>query len=52
MDEFSDHLETLEEIGVQLKEIALESGIKEYYRIPAHGTYPEFINALANLVLQ
>ncbi|MBL0264742.1 MAG: ferrochelatase [Leptospiraceae bacterium] len=48
----SDHLETLEEIGVQLKEIALASGVKEYYRIPAHGTYPEFINALASLVLK
>ena len=31
----SDHLETLEEIGVQLKEIANTNGINEYYRIPA-----------------
>jgi ferrochelatase len=48
----SDHLETLEEIGEQLKEIALEAGIKEYYRIPAHGMYPKFIKSLAELVLK
>ena len=47
----SDHLETLEEIGVQLKEIANANGIEEYYRIPAHGVYPDFINSLAELVL-
>jgi len=47
----SDHLETLEEIGVQLKEIAIHNGVKDYYRIPAHGIYPEFIEALATLVL-
>lgn len=47
----SDHLETLEEIGVQLKGIALDNGIKEYYRIPAHGTYPDFIDALADIIL-
>ncbi len=47
----SDHLETLEEIGVQLKDIAIESGIQEYYRVPAHGTYQGFINALADIVL-
>ena len=47
----SDHLETLEEIGDQLKEIAILNGVKDYYRIPAHGIYPEFIEALATLVL-
>lgn len=48
----SDHLETLEEIGEGLKQIAFDSGIKEYYRIPAHGVYPKFIEALAELVLR
>ncbi|MBK8394846.1 MAG: ferrochelatase [Leptospiraceae bacterium] len=47
----SDHLETLEEIGVQLKEIALQSGVQEYYRIPAHGIYPKFIDSLAEIIL-
>ncbi len=46
----SDHLETLEEIGIQLKEIAIQSGIHEYYRIPALGVYPDFINALGDIV--
>lgn len=48
----SDHLETLEEIGVQLREIALSAGVKEYYRIPAHGIHPDFIDSLASLVLK
>lgn len=48
----SDHLETLEEIGNQLKSHALLSGIKNYYRIPALGTYRKFIDCLAKLVLQ
>lgn len=47
----SDHLETLEEIGEELKEIALESGVGEYYRIPAFGIYTKFIQTLADLVL-
>ena len=48
----SDHLETLEEIGEELKEIALESGIENYYRVPAPSCYPKFINALAGIVLR
>lgn len=48
----SDHLETLEEIGVQLKDIAIESGVEEYYRIPAHGIYPTFIESLGELVIK
>lgn len=47
----SDHLETLEEIGVELKEIAMGSGAKNYYRIPAFGTYQPFIDYLADLVI-
>ncbi|MDV6236387.1 ferrochelatase [Leptospira ellisii] len=46
-----DHLETLEEIGEQLKEIAHQSGITEYHRIPAPGIYPKFIDAMATLAL-
>lgn len=47
----SDHLETLEEIGVELRDIAHAAGIKNYHRIPAPGVYPPFIRALAELVL-
>ncbi|MBM9502305.1 ferrochelatase [Leptospira sp. 201903071] len=47
-----DHLETLEEIGEQLKEIAHSNGIKDYYRIPAPGIYPKFIKAMAKISLE
>ncbi|PJZ85523.1 ferrochelatase [Leptospira harrisiae] len=47
----SDHLETLEEIGEQFKEIALESGAKSFIRIPAFGIYPPFMEYLAERVL-
>ncbi len=47
----SDHLETLEEIGEQLQEVAHSSGIQEYYRIPAPGIYPEFLEFLAKKIL-
>ncbi|TGL58903.1 ferrochelatase [Leptospira sarikeiensis] len=48
----SDHLETLEEIGVQIRDHAFQNGIKEYYRIPAPGSYPAFLKALAKFVLE
>ncbi|TGN20560.1 ferrochelatase [Leptospira idonii] len=48
----SDHLETLEEIGVELKDLALQSGANSYMRIPAFGTYPLFIDFLADLILE
>ncbi|MCB1191440.1 MAG: ferrochelatase [Leptospiraceae bacterium] len=47
----SDHLETLFEIGEELKEIAHKNGIIEYYRVPASGIYPMFIETLAKLVM-
>ncbi|MDZ4724830.1 MAG: ferrochelatase [Leptospira sp.] len=47
-----DHLETLEEIGVELKEIALKAGAGSYHRIPALGIYPPFIEFLAKLILE
>ncbi|ULH27096.1 ferrochelatase [Leptospira weilii] len=48
----SDHLETLEEIGEQLRKIAYENGIVEYHRIPAPGIYPKFIEAMAKIGLE
>lgn len=48
----SDHLETLEEIGNQLRVHARKHGIEKYYRIPAFGTYPKFIEFLAHLILR
>ncbi|EQA46489.1 ferrochelatase [Leptospira broomii serovar Hurstbridge str. 5399] len=48
----SDHLETLEEIGVQIRDHALARGVMEYYRIPAPGTYPAFLEALSKFVFE
>ncbi|PKA23250.1 ferrochelatase [Leptospira sp. mixed culture ATI2-C-A1] len=47
----SDHLETLEEIGEQFKNLALDSGAKDFIRIPAFGTYLPFMEYLAEKVL-
>ncbi|MCB1307792.1 MAG: ferrochelatase [Leptospiraceae bacterium] len=47
----SDHLETLEEIAMQLREVAFENGIQVYYRIPAPGTFAPFIDYLADRVI-
>jgi ferrochelatase len=46
----SDHIETLQEIDIQYKSLATQSGIKEFRRAPSLNLYPKFIDALANLV--
>jgi protoporphyrin/coproporphyrin ferrochelatase len=48
----SDHIETLQEIDIAYREVALASGIREFRRIPALNVHPEFIAALANLVMK
>lgn len=48
----SDHLETIEEIGSELREHAHKHGIYGYYRIPAPGIYPAFIDFLAQLIIE
>ncbi|KAL8246305.1 hypothetical protein R6Q59_007521 [Mikania micrantha] len=48
----SEHIETLEEIDVEYKELALESGIKEWGRVPALGCEPTFIRDLADAVIE
>ncbi|MCB1172156.1 MAG: ferrochelatase [Leptospiraceae bacterium] len=47
----SDHLETLEEIETELRAVALTAGISNFQRLPAPGTWPPFIEFLAQLVL-
>ncbi|EOQ88531.1 ferrochelatase [Leptospira yanagawae serovar Saopaulo str. Sao Paulo = ATCC 700523] len=47
----SDHLETLEEIGEQFKELTLEKGGKSFVRIPALGVYEPFLQFLAEQTL-
>ncbi|KAF9612052.1 hypothetical protein IFM89_037971 [Coptis chinensis] len=48
----SEHIETLEEIDVEYKELALKSGIKEWGRVPALGCEPTFISDLADAVIE
>jgi ferrochelatase len=46
----SEHIETLEEIDIEYREIAAESGISHFRRVPALDTDPTFIRGLADLV--
>ncbi len=46
----SDHSETLYELDILLKGIAVEAGVKKYVRMPSLNASPRFINALAELV--
>jgi ferrochelatase len=46
----SEHIETLEEIDIEYREVAEEAGIENFYRVPALNTHPVFINDLADLV--
>ncbi|XP_022750813.1 ferrochelatase-2, chloroplastic isoform X3 [Durio zibethinus] len=48
----SEHIETLEEIDVEYKELALESGIENWGRVPALGCEPMFISDLADAVIE
>ena len=48
----SEHIETLEEIDIEYREIAHEAGITNFRRVPALDTDPAFIDALAALVQQ
>ncbi|BAU04663.1 ferrochelatase [Fischerella sp. NIES-3754] len=47
----SEHIETLEEIDLEYRELAEEAGIHNFRRVPALNTHPVFIKALADLVI-
>lgn len=47
----SDHIETLQEIDIQYKDLAIKSGIREFHRVPSLNLNSKFIDALANLVI-
>lgn len=47
----SEHIETLQEIDIEYREIAEEAGIEHFERVPALNIHPEFISALADLVV-
>jgi len=48
----SEHIETLEEIDMEYREIAERAGIETFARVPAPDTDPTFIKALADIVIQ
>ncbi|MCL6434389.1 MAG: ferrochelatase [Leptolyngbyaceae cyanobacterium HOT.MB2.61] len=48
----SEHIETLQEIDIEYREIAEEAGIENFHRVPALNTHPVFIDDLANMVLE
>jgi ferrochelatase len=48
----SEHIETLQEIDMEYREIAEEEGIENFHRVPALNTHPTFINDLAEMVLE
>lgn len=47
----SEHIETLQEIDIEYRELAEEAGIHNFRRVPALNTNPVFIRALADLVI-
>ncbi|KAK5830094.1 hypothetical protein PVK06_013888 [Gossypium arboreum] len=48
----SEHIETLEEIDMGYKDLALKSGIKNWGRVPALGCTSSFITDLADAVVE
>jgi len=46
----SEHSETLVELDIEYKKLAMESGVKKYLRVPTLDTAPDFISCLADLV--
>jgi ferrochelatase len=46
----SEHIETLQEIDIEYREIAEHAGIETFRRVPALNTHPLFIEDLADLV--
>eukprot|EP00967_Tisochrysis_lutea_P141242 scaffold259247_cov34-Tisochrysis_lutea.AAC.3 len=48
----SEHIETLEEIDVEYRELAEEAGITSWQRVPALGIEQDFIEDLAAAVVE
>jgi ferrochelatase len=46
----SEHLETLEELDIEYKEIALDAGVPAYYRVPTVSIKESFIKGLAGII--
>ena len=48
----SEHIETLQEIDIEYREVAEVAGIHHFDRVPALNSHPIFINDLAELVME
>ena len=48
----SEHIETLQEIDIEYRELAEEAGIHNFQRVPALNTDPIFIDSLATMVVE
>ncbi len=48
----SEHIETMQEIDIEYREVAEEAGIYNFGRVPALNTDPVFITGMADLVLE
>ncbi len=48
----SEHSETLVELDIEYKELAVKNGCKDYSRVPALGTNKDFIKAIADLIVK
>jgi protoporphyrin/coproporphyrin ferrochelatase len=47
----SEHIETLQEIDMEYREVAEHAGIENFRRVPALNTHPIFIDDLADMVV-
>lgn len=47
----SEHIETLHELDIQLRDVAQAAGIVDYRRVPTVGTHPAYIESLTQQVL-
>ena len=47
----SEHIETLQEIDMEYREVAEQAGIHNFKRVPALNTHPTFIDDLAEMVI-
>lgn len=48
----SDHIETLEEIDIEYRDLAAECGFQHYHRAPSLNDHADFLEAMAALVRQ
>jgi protoporphyrin/coproporphyrin ferrochelatase len=48
----SDHIETLQEIDIAYRKLAIASGVGEFHRAASLNLYPKFIDAMATIVVR